>query len=190
MVAVKLNKYSFPGEIIGVEEEFLPGFGVYVDENGFLRSQLVGRIQYDLVKRNISIKHVRNKPVLPKQGDVVEGTVSSVSDDIVFIDIYGVNETYYRVPIFSGIIHVSQASSQYIGSMYDAYRLGEVVKARVLNNSNPYQLTTKDPNLGVIIAFCSKCGSTLYRDNERLVCSNCGNIESRKISIQYVYRVK
>ncbi len=184
----KIKKYVLPGEVIGVEEEFLPSHGTYIDEMGYIRSQLIGRTLYDIVKKTISVKHVKGKPVIPRQGDIVEGTVSSVSEDLAFIDIYAVNDKYFRTYSYIGIIHVSQASQQYIASLYDAFRPGEVVKARVLNNSHPYQLTTRDPGLGVIIAYCSKCGSPLYKKNDRLICPRCGSIEKRKISSLYILR--
>lgn len=179
------NKLVLPGDAIGVEEEFIPVSGAYVDTGGFIRSMIIGLTSIDVFKKTLVIKKIIDKPIVPKQGDIVEGVISSLSDDIAFIDIYAVNNRYDKSIDFTGVIHVSQASQEFVKSLFDIFRLGDVVRAKVLNNNNPFQLTTKDPVLGVIVAYCSLCGNVLYRRDDRLVCSVCGNIENRKISIKY-----
>ena len=185
---LKSGEPVLPGDMIGVEEEFIPLSGSYVDEHGYIRSQLVGRVYVDLMKKHVIVRHVKGKPLIPRQGDVVEGIVSSMSDDLAFIGIYAVNDKYLRSPVFTGIIHISQASQEFLSSLYEAFRLGEVVRAKVLNNNHPFQLTTREPGLGVIVAYCSNCGAVLYRRNDRLVCKRCGNTEKRKISSFYIFR--
>ncbi|RLG80392.1 MAG: RNA-binding protein [Thermoprotei archaeon] len=182
------KKIVFPGEILGVEEEYIPATGTYIDEEGYVRSQLAGKAVIDAIRKSVGVRHVHGKPLIPKPGDLVEGIVSGMTEDIAFISIYMVNDRFSRSIDFTGVIHISQASSEFIESLYDAFRIGEVVKAKVLNNNHPFQLTTKDPSLGVIVAFCSKCGAVLYKKNSRLICTRCGNSEKRKTSIFYLYR--
>jgi len=182
-----LKKLVTPGDVIGVEEEFTPITGAYIDERGFIRSQLVGIVFSDIIKKSVLVKHVRDKPLIPKPGDIVEGVVTGVSDDLVFISIYSINNRYARSLDLTGLLHISQASSEFAPSMYELFRLGEVVRAKVLNSYHPYQLTTKDPSLGVIVAFCTRCGSVLHRKDSNLVCTRCGNVEKRKISVFYMY---
>ncbi len=184
----RTRKLVTPGDILGVEEEFIPIHGAYVDHESFIRSQVVGLVFTDIIKKNIIVKHVKDKPLVPKQGDTVEGIVTGVSDDLAFINIYSINDKFARTINFTGVIHISQVSTEFLSSMYDALRLGEVVRAKVLNNNYPFQLTTKDPTLGVIVAYCSKCGETLRRRNDKLVCPRCGNVEKRKISSYYLFR--
>lgn len=184
----RVVKRVTPGDIVGVEEEFIPGYGAYIDEEGYIRSQLVGITQFDLVKRIISIKHVKDKPLTPKPGAIVEGIITGISDDLAFVNIYAINEKFSRSINFTGIIHVSQASNEYIKSLYEAFRLGEVIKAKVLNDYHPYQLTTREPGLGVIVAYCSRCGYPLYRKDDRLYCPRCDQYETRKISVFYLFR--
>lgn len=182
------SRVVYPGEILGVEEEFIPEQGVYTDRYGYLRSQIVGRVLFDYVRKNIFVRKLSYKPLLPKPGDIVEGIVSSVSEDIAFISIYAINDKYSRSIDLTGILHVSQASLDYIENLYEAVRSSEVVRARVLNSNYPYQLTTKEPALGVMIAYCSLCGGILYRRDDKLMCNNCGSIEKRKMSSFYAYR--
>lgn len=182
------NKLVLPGDVVGVEEEFIPVSGAYVDNGGFIRSMVIGFLSTDVFKKTLVVKKIIDKPIVPKQGDIVEGVISGLSDEVAFIDIYAVNNRYDRSIDFTGVLHVSQASHEFVKSLYDVFRLGDVVKAKVLNNNNPFQLTTKDPVLGVIVAYCSLCGNVLYRRDDKLACSSCGNIESRKVSVKhYVY---
>lgn len=74
-------------------------------------------------------------------------------------------------------------------SLLDVVRPGDYVKAKVLNNSIPYQLTLKEPDLGVVEAYCSVCGGLLYRSGDVLVCSLCGNREKRKTSLSYIHEI-
>lgn len=183
------NKIVLPGDAVGVEEEFVPVTGAYVDSGGYIRASIVGVLSIDLFKKTLVVKKIIDKPIVPKQGDIVEGVVSGISDDIAFIDIYSVNNRYDKTIDFTGIIHVSQASQEFVKSLHDIFKLGDIIRARVLNNSHPYQLTTKDPVLGVIAAYCSLCGNTLYKKDDKLICSVCGNVENRKLSAKhYVYR--
>jgi exosome complex component CSL4 len=115
--------------------------------------------------------------------------VESVSNDLAFIDIISVEKSNgVQKTDFTGIIHISQTRREYLESMYDAFRIGDLIRARVLNNTNPFQLTTKEPSLGVVVAFCTRCGSILKKSDDRLVCPICGNVEKRKISIMYYFR--
>lgn len=188
MERIRQGILVLPGDVIGVEEEYFPGQGVYVNGKGYLRSQLIGRVLIDIVKRTINVRNIHGKPYVPKVGDIVKGIVSSVSEDLAFIDIYAIEEKPTRTTSFTGILHVSQASSEYIETMYDAMRIGDIVRARVINSNHPFQLTTKEPRLGVIAAFCTKCGSLLRKQDDKLVCPICGNVEKRKVSASYVFR--
>jgi exosome complex RNA-binding protein Csl4 len=37
MTIVRMKKPVTPGDMIGVEEEYIPGEGAYIDENGIIR---------------------------------------------------------------------------------------------------------------------------------------------------------
>ncbi len=177
------------GDKLYTIEEFMPGPGTYAYSDGFIRASQVGHLSIDLGQRLVIVRHVRGRLHYPKPGDIVVGVVTSVSDDIAFIDIFQIEGVTSRSISFSGVIHISQVSEKYIKSMYEALRLGDVVRARVLNDKSPFQLTTKGPQFGVILASCSRCGSTLKRQsNDTMVCPVCGFVEKRKVSIKYLYK--
>ncbi len=183
------KKVVVPGDKLYTIEEFLTGSGTYAYDDGWIRSSLVGVPTIDMVQRVVVVKNVKSRPCYPKPGDIVVGVIESLSEDIAFINIFLIETKFSRSTSFTGILHVSQASDKFIKSMYEAYRLGDVVRAKILNDKNPFQLSTRDPQFGVIAALCSKCGEVLKRkSDETLVCPRCGCVESRKVSIKYVVR--
>jgi len=185
----KQKNFVTPGDPLYVIEEYLPGPGSYSDEKGWVRAAQIGRLIIDQSQRIVYVKQVLNKPFVPRSGDIVLGIVTGVSDDIAFLDIFQIEGKISKSTSFDGIIHISQVSEQYIETMYEAMRPGDVVRAKVLNNNPPFQLTTKGPQFGLILGLCSKCGSILKRQqNNMLICPNCGRIEKRKVSIKYIYR--
>src|SRR5207247_1335880 len=60
-----------------------------------------------------------------------------------------------------GAIHVSKISSEYIEDIHDAFHLGDIVRAKVIQAKPSLQLTTAEPNLGVVKAMCSRCRGPL-----------------------------
>ncbi len=180
------GEFHVPGDAICVIEEYIAGDGTYSDPMGFVRASVVGRLIIDLNQRIISIKHPQGKPVVPRAGDIVIGVVETITDDLAFIDIFAHAAKPSANMDYTGIIHVSQISEKYVERVKDAIRPGDIVRARVLNNKPPYQLTLKGPGLGVILAFCSRCGAEMIvRNDEELVCSRCGRAEKRRVSMKY-----
>jgi len=180
-----MNKYVVPGDPVCTMEEFLPGSGVY-EEGGVIRSSVTGRVQVDLNLRIVNIKPTLKVPQLPGRGDVVYGTLIVLHDELAITKIFA-NELgiKYHNP-FTGLIHISQAADKFIKSFYEILAVGDVVKAKILNNFTPYNLTIKEPKLGVVVAYCSVCGAVLKRhSSEVLKCPKCGNMEKRKLSVDY-----
>lgn len=177
-----------PGEPICKEEEYLPHKGVYVDENGTIRATTIGIPIYDATNRRVQIKPSKELKI-PKAGDIVISYVNSMRDDIAFVKILGYDITKLFKHSFTGILHISQVVDAKGESLYNYLRLGDLVRVRVLNSYIPLLVTIKEPKLGVILAFCSKCGNELIKDGDKLKCSVCDNTEFRKLSIDYI-RIK
>jgi exosome complex component CSL4 len=63
---------------------------------------------------------------------------------------------------------------------------GDIIRAKVISEKNQiYHLSTVDKNLGVLYAFCSRCGTLLEQKRYEMHCSKCGNIEQRKTALDY-----
>jgi len=180
----KSGQFVVPGEKLGVIEEFISSSGTYVRE-GFIFSKVAGRILMDLMNKSVSVYPLARSISMPRVGDIVTGSVVSVQDSTSAIRIFRLGMKPSS-GFSGGVLHVSDASLSYVDSMFDVCKLGDILQAKVVSDKNgTYHLSTKDEKLGVIYAFCSKCGSILARKKARMVCEDCGNIEKRKAASDY-----
>ncbi|HDD26369.1 MAG TPA: S1 RNA-binding domain-containing protein [Acidilobales archaeon] len=183
---MKEGKTVVPGSELCVIEEFMSGEGTYED-NGIVRAAVLGYVQYDMVNRVVKVKKVHGGPFVPRQGLIVHGIVVQVSDEVAIVKIMYDHALRRIKHTYTGVLHISQVSSKYVQSMHDAVKVGDVIKAKVLNNSIPYLLSIRDIKLGVVISHCSKCGGRLIKIGEELLkCVECGNVERRKIAYDYI----
>ncbi|RLG77956.1 MAG: RNA-binding protein [Thermoprotei archaeon] len=177
-------KLVLPRDNLCVEEEFMASTGTYV-EDGNIYSAVVGRVVYDMNLRRVYV--VPSKKVsIPSVGDVVIGQVSGGRDDIVFVKILALNLAMPFKTAFTGLLHISQVSEHRVNSIFEVLRVGDLVKAKVLSSKPPFLLSIKEPRLGVILAYCSKCGAPLVKDNDKLRCPECCNQENRRVSLDYL----
>lgn len=178
----------YPSTPLNVIEEFLPGENTYVDETGWIRSGVVGRPAWDTLTRTVRIQLPKpRKYVIPRENTMVVGVVQNVRPDFLLATVVGVYENRKIAPTgpFAGFLHVSQASQEYVKSLYDLFAVGDVILAKALNGYNPYHLSTKSPGLGVILSSCGHCGFVLTFQGGRLVCPRCGSSFNRLISKSY-----
>src|SRR5207253_8687121 len=56
-----------------------------------------------------------------------------------------------------GTIHISNVSEEYTEDIHDMYRLGDIIRAKVIQVKPSVQLTTAERDLGVVKALCSVC---------------------------------
>lgn len=173
-----------PGEALAVEEEALPILNAYVNGDGYIRTMVVGRPTFDKYKKTLFVRPAPKRDLLLKAGAYVEAQVVGLSEDIAFLRIYLADGLKVRA---TGVLHISQASETRIDTLYDILRPGDVIRARVLKSSMPYQLTIKEPGLGVIESRCAVCGAPLYKAGNSLVCRICDNTENRPVGAGYVF---
>lgn len=181
------TRVVIPGEKIGVEEEFIPGEGVYVEE-GKLYSTTLGTLVIDAVSRKASVTP-SIKVAVPEVGDVVEGiVVGPMREDSTVVEILRIRGKRIPKGVFTGILHVSQAARSYVNTIFDAVGLNDWVLAKVVTGWPPYQLSTADNELGVIYATCPQCGEGMILKRGRLFCSRDRIYERRKVSIHYLLK--
>ncbi len=180
----KTGAFVYPGEQLGVIEEFLAGTGAYV-ENGAIYSSSTGCLDIDLNRKEISVRILSHLPKMPKIGSVVMGRVVVASEKTATIRIEQLDDKMLATP-FSGIVHVSDVSRTYVKNLTDALKAGDVVRAKVTSTKNrEFHLTLREDMLGVVKALCVICGQTLRQQRNGLRCPNCGEIARRKIATDY-----
>ena len=152
---------------------------------------MLGIVTANLQRRTVGCRTLRKRYEIPRANSTVLAYVSSLRSELAVLTIFAVvgsrghGETSYPL---AGILHISQVSRDRTSSMYDVLGMGDIVKARVLNNENPYQLTIAEYDLGVILAMCSSCGGILRLEapSGSLRCPRCGRVDRRAISKDYI----
>ncbi|RLI15067.1 MAG: RNA-binding protein [Candidatus Hecatellales archaeon] len=175
-----------PGDRLGVIEEFQAGRGTYT-EKGVIYSRTLGKVVIDLKRKRISVQPKTRVPPIPRKGSIIIGEVQQVQDKMATVKVLSINGEKLNRP-YTAIIHVSYAVRGFLKSLHDAFRPGDLIKASIIGVENlPYQLTTAGRNLGVIKAYCTRCGGSLtYRKNRKILeCEKCGKTERRKVSEEY-----
>ncbi len=180
----KSGQFVVPGDRLGVIEEFMPGPGTYV-ENGTIYSLATGRALVDVLNKQVSVFPRTRFLAVPKVGSIVIGQVMDVQSKTAVVRIFQVGK-HSLSGFFTGILHVSDVSLRYVETMYDACKPGEIIRAKVVSDKNrTFHLSTKEPNLGVIYAFCSRCGNILTFRRMQMRCLKCGKVEKRKVTQDY-----
>jgi len=173
-----------PGERLGVIEEFIPDSGTYV-KDGVIYSKIIGRALLDLLNKRVSVYPLTNGELIPKVSSTVVGQIGNAQSDNVLVRILKI-ENKRLSGEFGGILHISDVSDRYVDSMNDVCKPGDIVRAKVISGKNRiFHLSTNDKNLGIVYAFCSRCGNLLEPQRYELHCPKCGNIENRKMAPDY-----
>jgi exosome complex component CSL4 len=180
----KSGRLVVPGERLGVIEEFIPDSGTYVTD-GVIYSKIVGRALIDLQNRRVSVYPIVTGELFPKVSSIVVGQIGNAQSDNVLVRILKI-ENKKLSGEFSGILHVSDVSDRYVDLMSDVCKPGDIVRAKVISGKNRiFHLSTNDRNLGIVYAFCSRCGNLLEQQGYDLHCPKCGNVENRKMAPDY-----
>lgn len=187
MAEIKTGDFVIPGDFLATAEEFVPGDGAY-EKDGNIYSSCTGVVLVDVRTKHISVFSRTLGPPALKRGDVVIGRVEEVRDQgaSVYIGVLRGREDRELPLPNMGTIHVSQVHTRYVEEMHRQFKPGDIVRAGVLNaRREPVQLSTAGDGLGVIVAACSRCHTPLEREDSKLRCPECGNVEFRKLSSDY-----
>ena len=180
----KSGNLVLPGERLGVIEEFIPDSGTYV-KDGVIYSKVVGRALMDLLSKRVSVYPLVNESPVPKVSSTVVGQVGNAQSDNVLIRIFKIG-TKRVSGVFTGILHISDVQERYVKSMNDVCKPGDIIRTKVISNKNQvFHLSTNDKSLGVVYAFCSRCSNLLEPKRHEMQCLKCGNIEKRKVALDY-----
>jgi len=180
----KSGQMVVPGDRLGVIEEFEPGPGTY-EEEGTIYSLTTGRALMDVLNKKVSVYPRIRASGVPRVGSTVVGQVLEVQSKQAVVRIFQVGNRVLS-GFFSGLLHISDVSPRYVESMYEVCKAGDIVRAQVISDKNRvFHLSTNDKDLGVVYAFCSRCGHVLSLRRFRMRCLECGNLERRKPAQDY-----
>jgi exosome complex component CSL4 len=176
--------FVLPGYKIGVIEEYVPMAGTYVEE-GTIFSAKAGLAVMDLMEKTVSVKSEEDKPKIPRVGSLVIGEVTNIQDRSLSIKIFKV-EGRPVSSAFTGLLHISNVSQNYVKDMFDAFNYSDIIRAHVISTTNArFHLSTEGKDLGVIYSFCTTCGKPMIIRSGRLYCQQCKLTEKRKLASDY-----
>ena len=180
----ELEKEVFPGEKLAVIEEYNDGPGTYQEE-GEVRSSEIGEPKLDSDRRAMVVKKATPEIIVPEKGMDIVAEVGSVARKDARIDIFMLNGKLIH-PTYSGVIHISDISRDYVKNIDMALKNGDIVKGKLVNVANRLNQTSLEgPEYGVIYAYCSRCGGLLDDQQGKLICPDCGRVERRKTAKSY-----
>lgn len=174
-----------PGEVLCAYEEYIPSDWTYV-EDGLVRASVAGKVIIDDEEKSISLATL-NPPEYLREGDIVIGYITEVKANKALVTIKMIKDSGRELVMgYKGFIHISRASGDFVSSMHNLFKIGDIVEAEVENVYGPeyVELSTVKLDTGVVKAMCCECRSFMTFRENILVCE-CGKRDSRKISINY-----
>jgi exosome complex component CSL4 len=173
--------FVVPGEKLGVVEEFDPGRGT-VEVNGIVYSSQTGTAALDPNRHVVSVKPMTGPVVVPEEGSSITGVVEKIQEKMAIVNIIVVDGKKMALP-FTGMLHISNSSPRFERIMGDVCKPNDIIRAKVIDTSQRIpKLTTVGRDLGVIKAYCSRCGGELVLSGRILRCSVCRNVERRRLA--------
>ena len=178
------RKMVLPGDQIAVSEEFEPGDGTY-EKDGLIFAATPGVLELDSENRVARVRAF-NPPAEMHVGDIVYGVIDDIRGMMATATIQAIHGRTRQISgETEGTIHISNVSEEYTEDIRDMYRLGDAIRAKVIQVKPSVQLTTAEITLGVVKARCSVCRGPLELRGRELYCPRDERTERRKFAADY-----
>ncbi|MFA5862053.1 MAG: exosome complex RNA-binding protein Csl4 [Candidatus Thermoplasmatota archaeon] len=180
------KRLVYPGDSVGVAEEFVPGPGTF-EENGEILATTVGYLTLDTNTFEARVEALKKGPAIVQPGDIVLGIVRGTRTSMAIVEVCAITDQPNREigGDTNGTLHVSKSSDRYVENMEDAFRVRDIIRAKVLEASPAIQLTTKMPGLGVLRSYCPRCGTPMNKMGQGLLCPECDWKATGKLADDY-----
>ena len=126
-------------------------------------------------------------PVLLKVKDRVYGAVYDNKGSMSIVNVEKLAGEDLRISDgeTKGSIHISKVKNGFLKDIRDAFLVGDIVRAKVIQVEPSLQLATQDGDLGVVVAYCIDCQLALKRKGKDLECPKCETRYRKKIAEDY-----
>jgi exosome complex component CSL4 len=179
------KKIVLPGDELGASEEFIGGPGTY-EKNGKIISTQVGMPKLNFSEMMVTVKPVTSTPVVLEVGDEVICTITELRESMALVDILRVIGKNREIACTAvGSIHISKVSEEYVVEVGRAFRVGDIIRAKVIQTSPSIQLSTVGASMGVLKSVCMKCREPLVRKKNDLYCPVCERYWQKKMAADY-----
>jgi exosome complex component CSL4 len=177
------EKIAVPGDKLGTIEEFIPGVGsAAVGDN--LTATIVGQVAPDMSARVMNVEPGKvGIEALPKEGDLIIGSVQSAQSSVAQVAIKAVNDRPTDKD-FTGMLSLRDDRRRRSSPV----KPGDTIRAMVFSTKNSiFHLTLDAPNCGVLFTVCSVCGgSVVAMGRDRVKCRECGTVDERMLADDFV----
>ncbi|HYS71137.1 MAG TPA: exosome complex RNA-binding protein Csl4 [Thermoplasmata archaeon] len=178
------DRIVLPGEEVAVAEEYESGEGTY-EEGGRVFAAQPGKLRLDPEHRVATVTPF-NPPAHLKVGDVMYGVVDNIRASMAEARVMAIHGRDRQVAgEVDASLHVSKIANAYVEDIRDAMRLGDIIRARVIQTDPSLQITTAEQNLGVVLALCSVDRAPMERRGNEVRCPRCERVYSRKLAADY-----
>lgn len=177
-----------PGEEIGTTEEYIAGSGTF-ERDGKIVASVLGYLKIDEKERKVEVEPI-NPPSIIRKHSIVYCVVEDLKQVVAIVNVISVDSKIRQIAgTTQGAIHISKISQKYVEDISTMLRIGDILRAGVLQSEPMIQLYINEPHLGVIKAYCIRCRRPLIRKpnlrENTLYCENCDRFETRKIADDY-----
>ena len=179
------TRVVLPGEEVAVTEEYEGGEGTY-EEDGKVFAAWPGTVEVDAEHRVVHVNPF-NPPAQLREGDVIYGEVDEIRSSMAEARVMAIHGRARQVAgEIDASLHVSKITNAYVEDIRDAMRLGDIIRARVMQTDPSLQITTQEANLGVVLARCSADRTPMVKISESEVrCPRCERTYRRKLAADY-----
>jgi exosome complex component CSL4 len=176
-----------PGDRIGAGEEYLPGKGTYLDDDGNIYSANSGELAIDKKGMTANLNPKTRCPHMQEVGMKPIGVVGEGSGQVAFVDLGEMGEDRSLIAWRNtAVLHISRIKQGYVEHIKDEVRIGDVVRVKITEISpHTVVIDTLDFDCGVILAYCSRCRKPMVRQGDIVACEECGRKETRKLASDY-----
>lgn len=184
-MSVGKARLVFPGDVLSTSEELLPGPGSHDNGTSILATRL-GHFEVESREMRAVVKPLTSIPTELRVGNFVLGEVTMIKPAMAGVEVLAVEDNARLVVgDTNGTLHVSKIAQKYVRDVGDEFRLGDVVRAKVISVKPSVQLATDDRRCGCIKALCTRCRFGLHKVGKGLECPNCGRREMRYLAPDY-----
>ena len=178
-------KIVIPGEILGTTEEYIAGEGT-IEENGNIISVSTGELHIDDDRMSITVKYPGQWPEL-EVGVEVYGQIANMFEEFAIVKVLKMDNMEREIIDGTQMasLHISQISNEFVDSIKKTIRIGDIVRAKVIQGRPTLRLSIQDVHHGVVSGHCINCRAILVKKDGNLYCEKCEHIEYRKIADDY-----
>lgn len=178
--------FVLPGDHVAYAVELAPGDGAHEDGE-FVRASWTGFLEVDTDNREVRVRPVVSTPVMVRTGQDVIIVVRRTRSSMVIGEVVAVagQEERNVSGETEATLHISKISDEYVDKIEDAFRVGDIIRAKVMQHDPSIQVTTVGKEYGVLKAFCLRCRTPHGKVGKGLECPSCEFREKRKLSEDY-----